>query len=908
MDNFGMPNGITRMLAVFLLVPPYCATAQVVQWGNFLSEPASATNLTSIAGGGGGIYANFGLALRGNGTVVSLGGTAPAIPASATNVVAIAAGQSHGLALRADGSMVGWGGVGLGEASPPTNQNHIAIAAGNAFSLAVRSNKTVTAWGSASFGITTVPSAASNVLAVAAGYAHALALRNDGTVVGWGDNSKGQTTIPANATNLIQVAAGGYHSLGLLPDGKVIAWGDTNYGLTSVAAGLSNVVAIASGYYQDMALRADGTVFTWGFNNGGLTNTPAGLTNTIAIAAGYSSSLAVTGLAAPFIGQQPISRTVDAGSSVTFLAGAGGRPKLRYQWQWNGTNLSDGGRISGANTAGLSLFAVQTNDLGNYSLIVSNDFGYAVSSNAVLTVRSSPTIQTQPVGVTNLSAGLSFTFSVTAVGAVPLAYQWFFNGTNLPGATNTTFKISNAQAANIGDYYVIITNSYGAVTSQVTTLIVASSPPVITSQPQSRGVAIRQSITNSASVRGTEPLSYQWFKDGAAILDATNRTLPIFNFQTTDAGTYYSVITNAVGTNTSQNAVLVVTPIWGWGGPGVGETVAPVNATNVLAIAAGRQLSVALRSDGTVVAWGLNSSGQTNVPPGLSNVVAVTAGDSHVLALKTDGTVMAWGYNIFGQTNVPSGLSNVVAVAAGGDMSGALRSDGTVVEWGWNANNETNVPAGLNDAVGLVIGDLDFSLALRANGSVVGWGVNQYGDTNPPAGLTNAVGVAAGFDFGVAARPDGTAVEWGNPGLGLPAGATNLTSIVALAARQYYCLALHADGSVVGWGANPNGQTNIPGGLSNVVAIATGPSHALALVGNAPRATQALAVNPVNAGSSFSLQLQTQCGRVYWLECKNDLSDPSWLTLPLVAGNGGIQTLTDNAASGQSRFYRVRAW
>ena len=75
--------------------------------------------------------------------------------------------------------------------------------------------------------------------------------------------------------------------------------------------------------------------------------------------------------------------------------------------------------------------------------------------------------------------------------------------------------------------------------------------------------------------------------------------------------------------------------------------------------------SLALKSDGTVVAWGYNYYGQTNVPSGLTNVVAIAGGYYHSLALKSDGTVVAWGYNDYGQTNVPSGLTNVVAIAGG---------------------------------------------------------------------------------------------------------------------------------------------------------------------------------------------------------------------------------------------------
>ena len=60
------------------------------------------------------------------------------------------------------------------------------------------------------------------------------------------------------------------------------------------------------------------------------------------------------------------------------------------------------------------------------------------------------------------------------------------------------------------------------------------------------------------------------------------------------------------------------------------------------------------------------------VPAGLTNVVAIAGGHSHSLALKSDGTVVAWGSTSSGETLVPPGLSNVTSIAAGGVESLAL--------------------------------------------------------------------------------------------------------------------------------------------------------------------------------------------------------------------------------------------
>jgi alpha-tubulin suppressor-like RCC1 family protein len=113
----------------------------------------------------------------------------------------------------------------------------------------------------------------------------------------------------------------------------------------------------------------------------------------------------------------------------------------------------------------------------------------------------------------------------------------------------------------------------------------------------------------------------------------------------------------------------------------------------VIAIAAGTYHSLALKSDGTVVAWGCNRPndyGQCSVPVGLAGVIAIAASDSDSLALKGDGTVVAWGCGAdtlgylhdAGQCSVPAGLAGVTAISADVDHSLALKRDGSVVAWG----------------------------------------------------------------------------------------------------------------------------------------------------------------------------------------------------------------------------------
>jgi hypothetical protein len=139
----------------------------------------------------------------------------------------------------------------------------------------------------------------------------------------------------------------------------------------------------------------------------------------------------------------------------------------------------------------------------------------------------------------------------------------------------------------------------------------------------------------------------------------------------------------------------------------------------------------------------------------------------------------------------------------------------------------------------------------------------------------------------------------------VPQSATN---VVAIAAGYGHCLALKSDGTVVAWGYSSDGETALPGDLKNVVGIAAGGYHSLALVWDGTPRSQAPLAEPAWGPAGFSVSLPTRSGAVYLLEYKNSLTDTNWIGLPLVAGNGGLVRLSDPAASGQQRFYRVRQW
>ena len=176
----------------------------------------------------------------------------------------------------------------------------------------------------------------------------------------------------------------------------------------------------------------------------------------------------------------------------------------------------------------------------------------------LLTALTPPSITNQPAPVTVLVSN-SATFTVGAGGTAPLAYQWRLNTTtNVLNATNASLTITNVQATNAGNYTVVVTNSFGSVTSSPAALTV-NFPPGITNQPTPVSVVVSNSATFTVGVSGTAPLAYQWrLNTTTNLLGATNFSLTITNAQATNAGNYTVVITNSFGSITSSPAALTV--------------------------------------------------------------------------------------------------------------------------------------------------------------------------------------------------------------------------------------------------------------------------------------------------------------------------------------------------------------
>ena len=279
----------------------------------------------------------------------------------------------------------------------------------------------------------------------------------------------------------------------------------------------------------------------------------------LACGGGGGSSSGGSSSVAPSISAQPTTQTVIIGQSAIFSVSATGTAPMSYQWYKNAS------AIPGATLATYTTPATVTGDNGSYFTVqVLNSAGTVTSNQAFLIANPAPLppgITTQPNSQT-VTTGQTATFTVTATGSAPLAYQWKRNGVAITGATLATYTIPSTVISDSGSLFtVVVSNASGSTTSNAATLTVTTPvAPVITIQPGNQSVVTGQTATFTVVAAGTSPLTYQWQKNGVAISGATQAAYTTTATVSADSGGLFTVtVSNVVGTITSNSATLTVT-------------------------------------------------------------------------------------------------------------------------------------------------------------------------------------------------------------------------------------------------------------------------------------------------------------------------------------------------------------
>ena len=212
---------------------------------------------------------------------------------------------------------------------------------------------------------------------------------------------------------------------------------------------------------------------------------------------------------------------------------------------------------------------------------------------------------------------------------------------------------------------------------------------------------------------------------------------------------------------------------------------------NIISVSVGDTHSAGLRADGKVMHAGAINYGQRNITE-WSNIIAISAGRYHTIGLKADGTVVAAGRGDYGQCDVLY-WNDITAISTGAYHTAGLKTDGTVVAVGNNKHGQCDV-SGWTDIIAVYASD-SHTVGLKTDGSTVAVGYNTYGQCDI-SDWKDIIDIGIGTAFTIGLKADGTVLAAGYPYGNLHNVAT-WTDIVDIDVGASYIAGLKADGSVV---------------------------------------------------------------------------------------------------------------
>jgi len=285
----------------------------------------------------------------------------------------------------------------------------------------------------------------------------------------------------------------------------------------------------------------------------------------------YSQSVQYT------VFQLPTTPVISASGNTTFCQGnsvilsSNVVSGLIYQWQNNGVN------ITSANS-----FNYIASSSGTYSLVVTTANGCSASSSSTtVTVNPVPNATVNVSGPTTFCQGGNVVFSVAS--STGQTYQWQNNGTNISGATTSSYTANSS-----GSYSITINNTFGCTSSSNPINVTVSSFPSATIDNQGISLICQGGTVLLSANTGTG-LTYQWANNGTNISGATSSS-----YSSNTAGSYTVIVTNSIGCSTTSNAtVLTLNQLT--------TTIYPINST---------------MNTGYVTSTGTKISGDILVPSG----------------------------------------------------------------------------------------------------------------------------------------------------------------------------------------------------------------------------------------------------------------------------------------------------
>ncbi|HWA29281.1 MAG TPA: immunoglobulin domain-containing protein [Lacunisphaera sp.] len=481
-----------------------------------------------------------------------------------------------------------------------------------------------------------------------------------GLIVGFG------LFCPARANQTVVLTLGANYTLSVTANGTLpftYQWykdGSLIPGATAISYDINNAQAGAAGTYNVTVTNPYGTT-----------------TSDDAIISGVPVPLSP-----PVFLTHPASQSVNTGDNATFTATVNSSTPVTYQWQKDGALLLNGGSVSGATTATLTLTSVTSADIGNYALVATNSAGSVTSNAAAVLVvttpppaNQAPIISVQPVS-RSVFLGNSVTFAVVATALPAPIYEWRKGTATVTISASPTLTLNNVTTADAGDYSVIISNSEGTVTSSTATLtVVTNQPPTFTVQPVDQTGNSGSVIFISAQATGTPTPTYRWLKNGVGLTDTGNvtgsgtSTLTLTNVSSADAADYTVDASNSLGTTRSHVAKVIINgiPAFLVQPPGVTSVSSGAIVTMSVSVVGDPTPTLQWRKDNVNLTNSGIISGATSATLTLKGVATGDSGNYTVVATNSKGTITAGPFTLNVNPNnvwyqpVTSGKDTVIA-------------------------------------------------------------------------------------------------------------------------------------------------------------------------------------------------------------------------------------------------------
>ncbi|MEZ0325825.1 MAG: hypothetical protein ACAH95_07950 [Fimbriimonas sp.] len=504
--------------------------------------------------------------------------------ASTAPVLKVDGGSTYAVAIRADGSVVGWGATAFGGAIPPQGLKNLRdISAGGSHTLGITSNQELIGWGTNNYGESVPPAGIGPVKAVSAGFGYSLAIRADGTLAQWGWNIG---LPPAELQSVKFVSAGSSHALAVDQNGKIYAWGDNSQGQCNVPVGLPPAIEVGAAEFRSYALLADGTVIVFGSYN----------------ASNFLGWTGIKHLAVGFGGN--VNGQLYGGEVVLGLRG-------------------DGSVVT--NTP-----LLHTTELAGITQV-------SVGGPQALALKSDGTLYTFENGASDSSGGYPCEPPVGAHDAIALSGTGSTLYLKRADATLGSFGLESRGGHPPKDLRSVVRvtgpRDSGTFMPTGSGMAIRSNGSVTSWGNNQHGVADPPLGLKAIDGAVTQNLAAAVRQDGTVAVWGYLASL-----NQPPAG-----LNNVVAVSAHSGVFLALKndgTVVHWGGRQFGIETIPAGLSNVVQVVVGLRVAYALRSNGTVVEWGEYAG---EMPSGLANVVRLAIGTDQKAALLSNGTVVTWG-------------------------------------------------------------------------------------------------------------------------------------------------------------------------------------------------------------------------------------------------------------------------